>query len=193
MKKEKINLNLGCYGKKLPDFVNVDIRKEANPDIVDNAFTLKKFKNESVDLIYCSHMLEHLDFKEADEAIKRWYQLLKKDGVLRIAVPDMKSAFAHYFYWGDLKLLYSNLWGSQRHEFDYHKSGYDEITLTEKLLSIGFKKVKKWDWQTTYPHNYIDDYSQAYYPDFHKKNKLANGKTADLGGKLMSLNLEAIK
>jgi predicted SAM-dependent methyltransferase len=192
MKKE-IKLNLGCYGKHFPGFVNVDIRKDANPDVVDNAFTLEKFKDNSVDLIYCSHMLEHLNFKEADLAIKRWYDVLKKDGILRLAVPDVQATFAHYFYWGDLKLLYSNLWGSQRHEFDYHKSGYDEKTLTEKLKEFGFKNIKKWEWQNTFPHNYIDDYSQAYYPDFCKVNKLSNGKVVDLGGKLMSLNIEATK
>jgi predicted SAM-dependent methyltransferase len=188
-----MKLNLGCYGKKIPDFVNVDIREDVDPDVVDNAFTLEKFEENSADLIYSSHMLEHLDFKEAKVALKRWFEILKPNGILRLAVPDVEAAFAHYFYWKDLKLLYSNLWGSQKHEFDYHKSGYDEQTLSELLYEIGFKEVRKWDWQTTPPHNYIDDYSQSYYPDFHKHMILANGREANLGGKLMSLNMEAVK
>ena len=190
---DKTCLNLGCFNKKLPGFINVDIRPEVEPDVVDDAFKLKSFKANSVDLIYSSHMLEHLDFKDSKKALKRWFDILKYDGILRLAVPDMTAAFAHYFYWGDLKLMYSNLWGSQRHDFDYHKSGYDKKTLTEKLHEAGFKEVREWDWQTTSPHNYVDDYSQAYYPDFCKKNILGNGTEVDLGGKLMSLNLEAIK
>lgn len=193
LKREKVCLNLGCFNKKLPGFINIDIREDVEPDILDDGFKLNKFKSQSVDLIYSSHMLEHLDFKESMLALKRWHDVLKPGGVLRLAVPDVAAAFAHYFYWGDLKLMYSNLWGSQRHPYDYHKSGYDEKTLTEKLLESGFKDVRKWDWQTTEPHNYIDDYSQAYYPDFCKRNILGNGSEVDLGGKLMSLNLEATK
>jgi predicted SAM-dependent methyltransferase len=191
--KKPINLNLGCFNKKIPDFINIDIRAEVNPDLVDNAFELNSFKPNEVDLIYCCHMLEHLDFKHADIALRRWHEVLKEGGTLRLAVPDAAAAFAHYFYWGDLKLLYSNLWGSQRHEHDYHKSGWDEKTLKEKLLKVGFKEVRKWDWQTTPPHNYIDDYSQSYYPDYCKEIVLAGGRKVDLGGKLMSLNIEAIK
>ena len=47
-----MKLNLGCFNKKLPGFVNVDIREDVNPDVVDNCFTLEKFDNDSVDLIY---------------------------------------------------------------------------------------------------------------------------------------------
>ena len=188
-----MKLNLGCFDKKLPGFTNIDIREDVEPDVVDDAFTLKKFNKNSVELIYCSHMLEHLTFKEADRAIHRWFDVLKKGGTLRLAVPDMEAVFAHYFYWKDLKLLYSALWGSQRHEFDYHRNGWDEQTLSEKLKEVGFSEVRRWDWQNTEPHNYIDDYSQAYYPDYHKTVFMANGQEVNLGGKLMSLNLEAIK
>ena len=56
MKKTK--LNLGCYDRKIPDFTNVDIREEVNPDLLDNVFTLSKVKNNTVDLIYACHVLE---------------------------------------------------------------------------------------------------------------------------------------
>ena len=71
-KKSEIKLNLGCFDKKLPGFVNVDIREDVNPDVLDNAFTLDTFGKDSVDLIYCCHTLEHLDYIETDDAIERW-------------------------------------------------------------------------------------------------------------------------
>ena len=40
-----MKLNLGCFNKQLPGFVNVDIREDVKPDVVDSAFTLKKFEN----------------------------------------------------------------------------------------------------------------------------------------------------
>lgn len=191
--EKQVKLNIGCFDKKIHGFVNIDIRSEVGPDVVDDGFKLDKFENDSVDLIYCSHMLEHLNFDCAIKAVSRWYDVLKTNGVLRIAVPDMDAVFAHYFYWKDLKLLRSSLWGSQRHDFDYHRCGWDESTLTEVLIEAGFKQCKRWSPENTIPHNYIDDYSQAYYPDGHKPMVLGNGKRIDLGGKLMSLNIEAIK
>jgi len=190
-----MKLNLGCYSKKLPGFINVDIRDEANPDVIDDAFKLSSFEKYAgnIDIIYCSHMLEHLNARDAMAALKRWYYLLRDGGTLRLAVPDMEAVFAHYFYWKDFRVLKSALWGSQKHNFDYHKAGWVFDTLKEDLLSVGFNEVKKWSPELTYPHNYIDDYSQAYYPDGAKKTVLANGKTVDLGGKLMSLNVEGYK
>lgn len=188
-----LKLNLGCYDRKLHGWTNIDIRPEVNPDIVDDAFKLEKFESNTVDIIYCSHMLEHLTFTEAHMALVRWYDLLKDGGILRLAVPDMEAVFAHYFYWKQLPLLYSALWGSQRHEFDYHKSGWDFQTLKEKLEYVGFDNIDRWHPEYTEPHNYIDDYSQAYYPDGHKPMSMKNGNVVRLGGKLMSLNIQGQK
>ena len=49
-----MKLNLGCYDRKIHGFINVDIRSEVNPDLVDDAFSLTKIENDSVDLIYCN-------------------------------------------------------------------------------------------------------------------------------------------
>jgi len=179
---ETIKLNLGCFDKQLPGFINVDIRPEVNPDVVDDAFTLNKFKDNYADIIYCCHMLEHLSFKDADIALNRWYSILKPKGILRLSVPNIEAHCAHYFYHKNLKLLYSTFWGSQKHEFDFHKSGWDYETLKEQLEKTGFKHIQYWDWRTTPPHNYCDDYSQTYFPHMDKEN-----------GKLMSLNIEATK
>lgn len=176
-----MKLNLGCFNKKMHGFINVDIRPEVNPDLIDDVFKLEKVQNNTIDLIYICHVLEHADFKESLEAIRRYYDVLKTGGVLRIAVPNMEAVFSHYFYHKDLKLLYSALWGSQRHPYDYHKSGWDFKTLEETLKTVGFNEVKLYDWRKT-EHFYVDDYSQAYFPHMDKEN-----------GKLMSLNVEAIK
>lgn len=189
---ESIKLNLGCYNKKLPGFINVDIRAGVNPDIIDNAFTLEKFEPNSVDLIYCCHMLEHLDYQEVNLALKRWYEVIKDSGVLRLSVPDMRAVFALYFHLdGHLDFLKTMIYGSQKHPFDYHKSGWDFNSLEYALYQSGFKSVHKWDWSTTYPHKYCDDYSQIYYPK--KSIEMKGGEIVKIEGKLMSLNVEATK
>lgn len=184
-----IKLNLGCFNKPLPNFVNIDAR-EVSADLIEDCIELPSFQDNSVDLIYLSHVFEHFDFKEGKKAMKRYYDLLKEGGILRLAVPDMHAHFAHYFYWGDLKLLHSGLWGSQRHFLDLHKSGYDRKTLTELFLETGFTNVEEWKWQDV-EHGFCDDYSQAYYP-FQQKFGLDKGEDTKIG-KLMSLNLQGIK
>ena len=140
-----MKLNLGCFNKQLPGFVNVDIREDVKPDVVDSAFTLKKFENNSVEGVYASHMLEHLDYQETQQALSRWFDVLKVGGILRLAVPDLEAVFAHYFYHQDLDVLMHMLYGSQRHDFDFHKNGWDYSRLRRDLLKVGFKDVKKWD------------------------------------------------
>jgi len=176
-----IKLNLGCFDRKIPSFINVDIRPDVNPDLVDDVFKLKKVENNSVDLIYACHVLEHANYKEAEQALIRWCEVLKLGGTLRLSVPDMEAHFAHYYYHKDLRALHSTFWGSQRHPYDYHKNGWDYKKLHEDLKSVGFCGIKRYDWRET-EHFYIDDYSQTYYPHLDKVN-----------GKLMSLNVEATK
>ena len=176
-----MKLNLGCYDRKIDGFINVDIREDVEPDVPDDVFKLEKFEKNSADLIYACHILEHADYKESETALNRWFDVLKKGGILRLAVPDMEAHFAHYYYHKDLRLLHSTFWGSQRHEYDYHKNGWDFKKLEEDLTAAGFSVVKKYDWRKT-EHFYIDDYSQTYYPHMDRIN-----------GKLMSLNVEATK
>lgn len=183
-----IQLHLGCYNKKIHGFINVDCREDINPDVVDDIKTLSKFNIESSSLILACHVLEHLDRKSVVEALKRWYDVLVPNGKVYICVPDMEAVFAHYFYWKDLKLIYSSLGGSQKHEADYHLSHFDETTLRELLETVGFKDVKRYDrWKT--PWSYVDDYSAAsepfaYYP--HREGLPVKTKS-------MSLNMEGTK
>lgn len=50
-------------------------------------------KDESVSLIYCAHTLEHLDNKSCDRFLVECLRILKKEGVLRVALPNTKNDF----------------------------------------------------------------------------------------------------
>ncbi len=176
-----LKLHLGCFKKKLYGFVNVDIRADVEPDVVDDCFLLESFKKDSVDLIYTCHMLEHATRSQAKQALKRWYELLKKDGVLRISVPDLQKVFEHYVFYKDLRYLQNFLYGSQKHDYDFHYTGWDSKTLAEDLAEAGFNTVRHYDWRQT-EHAHSDDYSQAFFPHMDK-----------LKGTLMSLNMEGVK
>jgi predicted SAM-dependent methyltransferase len=67
--------------------------KDFNPiDLCDENLKVPEADN-SVDLIYCSHTLEHLDEKSSHRFLKECCRILKKKGVLRVALPNTKNDF----------------------------------------------------------------------------------------------------
>jgi len=189
MSKKPVKLHLGCFQKKIHGYVNVDIREDVDPDVVDDITTLGKFKNNSADVIYACHVLEHTTRDDSKKVMKRWFEVLKPGGLLRVSVPDMEAVFEYYMVHKDLDLMGAFLYGSQRHEFDFHYMGWDEATLTRDLKKIGFKNMGRYDWRET-DHFFIDDFSQAYLPKISYDTRRIEG---NIEGKLMSLNMEAIK
>jgi predicted SAM-dependent methyltransferase len=176
-----IKLHLGCGDKKIEGFINVDIRHLPTVDVVDDIALLNKFENNSVNLIYVSHVLEHFGRREYMSVLNRWYDLLKQGGILRIAIPDFEKIVEHYNQYKNLEVLRGFLYGGQNYKENYHYCIWDFETIKNDLNSIGFSQVSLYDWRLT-EHADIDDYSQSYLPHMDKEN-----------GKLMSLNIEAKK
>lgn len=177
----KVKLHIGCGDKRLEGFTNIDVRPLESVDEVDDINYLYKYQENSIDLIYACHVMEHLGRLEYKRTLQRWHNLLKDGGVLRLAVPDIEMVFTHYNQHKDLKCLRGLLWGGQTYEHNFHYMGWDFKTLEQDLLDTGFKVVKRYDWKDT-EHSHVDDYSQCYLPHLDKEN-----------GILMSLNVEAQK
>lgn len=187
---DNLKLHLGAYKRRLHDFINIDIRPETNPDLVDDAFKLEKIRNESCSLIYSSHVLEHNTRQSARKALQRWFEVLKPGGICRVSVPDIGKCCKHYVLYENLRLLQCFFWGSQNdgNDVDWHLVGWDKKTLTEDLESVGFDSVEEWSWEYTDPHFYIDDYSQAYLLGAERTMDKFNPASIH-----MSLNLQATK
>jgi len=197
-----IKLNLGSGWRNFgEDWVHIDIGEY--PHVKSQDITKLKYDNNSVDLIYASHVFEYFDRKEGLEVLKEWYRVLKQGGVLRLAVPDFEI-MAKLYSDGSfpLKNFVGPLYGRMKagakgpNEANapliYHKTVYDFSSLKEILESIGFKNIQKYDWKTTSPHDKIDDHSQAYLPS--KEFIPTKEKPFDKeNGYLISLNLEATK
>ena len=190
--KKETKLHLGCFSKKIHGFINVDIREDVKPDVVDDICTLTKFENDSVDLIYACHVLEHLYRRDIPKVLSRWYDVLKSGGKIRIAVPDLQALFEYYICFKDIKPLLHNIYGSQKHDYDYHYSGWDFNSLKTDLMTSGFKNVQRYDWRET-DHFYIDDYSQAYLPEISYRTRQIRKDGFGIKGKHVSLNVEAVK
>lgn len=176
-------LHLGCGEIHIPGFINIDVQERPGVDVVADIRTLhpRRFPPGSVDLIYASHVLEHVGRWDFPTVLRRWHGLLKDNGVLRLAVPDLHALSKIYLETGDLSLILGPLYGGQHCPGGTHYWGWDQKTLSRDLFEAGFSLVRSWDWRTT-EHSFVDDFSQAYVPHMQKDT-----------GTLISLNLEAVK
>jgi predicted SAM-dependent methyltransferase len=176
-----MKLHVGCGNVILPGWTNLDIEKLPDVDIIDDITTLTKIPDNSCEIIYASHVLEHVGRNEFEDVIRTWNKKLKKNGTLRIAVPDFEKIITWYQKTKQIIDIVGLVSGGQKTKYDYHKMIYDKKSLTEILLKMGFQDIREWDWRQT-DHSKFDDYSQSYLPHMEKDD-----------GLLMSLNLEAIK
>ena len=64
--------------------------------------------NESVEVLYSSHMLEHLDRYETNIFFKEAFRVLCPGGFIRLAVPDLKKQIANYNSSGDADSFIKN-------------------------------------------------------------------------------------
>lgn len=60
-------------------------------DVVDDGETLTKFKDSSVHFIIANHFLEHT--VDPLKTIKNFLRVLKPDGLIFMAIPDMRATF----------------------------------------------------------------------------------------------------
>ena len=88
--KQAICLNLGCGSTFHPDWRNLDISPNSDGIEIWDAKNGIPAKNKSVDFIYHSHMLEHLNEEDGKNLIRECFRVLKPHGVLRVAVPDLE-------------------------------------------------------------------------------------------------------
>jgi predicted SAM-dependent methyltransferase len=178
-----IKLNIGCGWRNFGnDWVHIDGGDYEHLDHHD--VSKLPYADNSVDLIYSSHMIEYFDRQEIIDIIKEWHRVLKPNGILRIAVPDFYTMCLLYEN-GNINLnqILGPLYGKMQmgEETIYHKTVYDFPDLSSTLESCGFSDVSMYDWKDT-EHSQFDDHSQAYFPHMDKDN-----------GTLISLNVEATK
>lgn len=174
-------LHLGCGKVYLPDWTNVDVFQTTLADEYCDVRALP-FNKGTFDLIYASHILEHVQRNMVLATLTHWRSLLRTGGTLRLAVPNFEAVAEHYVEHRNLGMLMGLLYGGQNHYLNKHTTTFDRPTLTASLEAVGFREVRAWDWRHT-EHSQYDDFSQCYLPHMVKD---------DPKSRLMSLNLEAI-
>jgi len=163
-----INIGAGDQGK--PDWVNLDVFSCLGVNCIYDCRKSLPFPNNSVKGIFCEHFLEHMDYEEeAPRFLSECYRVLKRNGVIRLIVPDIEMYLHAYCERGWEKIStirgidseHTDLYYKSGHpyKFNYktkaelinfvfrqkyqHKYGYDYETLENLLYESGFSQVQK--------------------------------------------------
>ena len=96
MRPNSNKLNIGCGDHFHADWCNIDVRS-TEPSVFE--FDVRQglpFADDSFDVIYHSHVLEHLTNVDGERLMSECRRVLRPGGVLRVVVPDLETIAALY-------------------------------------------------------------------------------------------------
>lgn len=151
-----LKLHLGCGSNIKPGFLNIDLDPQA--DLTLDLREALPFDDNSCDLVYSEHFLEHLDYPETVLGLlMECRRVLAPGGVFSAGVPDTEWPLLEYA--GVRKDGYFNLAKTRWHppwcvtELEHinyhfrqgqeHQFAYDFKTLHRALERAGFAEVRR--------------------------------------------------
>jgi len=81
-------LEIGPGPRRIPGFESLNIVTGLNVDYVANASRRLPFPDRSFDLIYASHIIEHVPWYQVRDTLVEWVRVIKPGGTLEIWCPD---------------------------------------------------------------------------------------------------------
>jgi SAM-dependent methyltransferase len=163
-KKYNRRLEIGPGKSRLSGFETINIVNGDQVDYILDASKSLPFEDNSFDIIYASHVLEHIPWYETDATLKEWIRILKPEGTLEIWVPDglkicqvfidnsLGNLNTRYkdgwkilnsqedpFYWVAGRLFY----GANLNYPSWHKAIFSAKSLTELLIKTGLTQVRE--------------------------------------------------
>jgi len=91
-------LNLGCGYKysKAEEWLNADMLPVGEDVIRCNFLNGIPFENNTFDLVYHSHILEHFSRQDGEKLTAECFRILKPGGIIRIALPNLEVIAKEY-------------------------------------------------------------------------------------------------
>ena len=209
----RILLNLGCGGVTPAGWINTDKSWNRVRVGLQRLWTRSRdkggvrhlelgrrwpFKSDSVDVVYLSHVLEHLDEQARVHVIREAFRVLKPAGVFRVVVPDLRGLSEEYLersnqgdsqagrrflYW--LNLHKENLYGRNRSLF---KKLYDAVQGYPAQHQFMFDRALLESEMSSFDWAVMEFLSYGLSPRVPEIKDVENGKAI-----CASLYLEAVK
>lgn len=150
---KEVKVEIGAGSKRSADWVTID-----NNDNCDINWDLRDgipFPDGSVSVVYSSHFLEHLTYREGQQMLSECKRVLKPGGTILICVPDSKMYIESYMKddvaamkehslahtaWNDTTKM--DLLNYMAYMDGHHKYMFDEENLLKVLSKAGFRNAK---------------------------------------------------
>jgi len=149
-------LQIGGGKHTIEGWLNADI---IAGDIYLDATKRLPFPNNSFEYIFAEQFIEHISFQDSQRFLAEAYRILKDDGVIRLATPDLPLLIQIY---QDTNSHVTQEQAMARHRRNHnselstpghflndlfrlwgHKFIYDEETLKLVLESVGFRNISR--------------------------------------------------
>lgn len=142
-----VKLHIGA-AKRTEGWSTLDIMAGPEVDFVGDCRDLSQFPAGSIETIYASHVLEHVDYMKGwTSTLKEWFRALKPGGAVMISVPDLEilcrlfvhpsSGVAERYH------IMRMMFGGQTNEHDFHYGGFFWEVLGARLSEAGFVDIRR--------------------------------------------------
>ncbi len=150
-------LNIGCGKSYFDGWLNIDLDEKGPADInIDVRWPLP-FEENSCELIFTEHTLEHLTVEHGVGFLRECFRILNKGGILRIAIPSLDKLIQRSYEgnWRDADWL---SWPEYKHVSTRaeminlafrswgHQWLYDQEELYRRLREAGFAEITSCEW-----------------------------------------------
>jgi predicted SAM-dependent methyltransferase len=149
-------IHVGCGSVRFDGWVNVDLERSSEADVLVDLRGGLPLKPRSVSRIYSEHVLEHFSLEDGRVLFRDFYNSLEDGGVARIAMPDLANLVSAYL--GDWRRqdwledpVYSDI-DTASHMLNVgfrswgHRYLYDFDDLALRLSAAGFSAVSRCEW-----------------------------------------------
>jgi len=136
-KKKKRSLEIGPGPRKLKGFEAINVAWTPALDYIGDASKKLPFEDATFDLIFASHIIEHLPWYSVQSSIRDWARCLKPGGELQIWTPDalkICEAFVKYEQTGDDSGMLEDDWFLMNPEKDL------VMWASGRLFAVGDRK-----------------------------------------------------
>lgn len=91
-----LNLACGDYFVNSQNWINCDFAPQSKSVKQVNLLGKFPFENNSFDLVYSSHYLEHIELDKVLDFMNQCNRVLKKNGIIRLVLPDFENIAREY-------------------------------------------------------------------------------------------------
>jgi len=164
-------VNVGCGASFAPGWRNFDI-VPTSPDVA--AFDIRHgipMADESAEVVYSSHFIEHLTRSEADRFLSDCHRILKPGGIIRLVFPDLEKIARAYLEQLE-KATYGNQGDAVNHDWmtvelidqvARHNSGGEMIKFLSSVPpeNLAFIEQRVGSWVRMVPRGLVDPVQES--------------------------------